>query len=180
MAYDPYKYYFEGQPFPIISNPESNGGLRYYFEGSVYSPLPTSVRYALSPSADSVDGTWSNNAGGSELFSVIDETNPDDADYIRSAEAPSNDTCKIKLATPTRVVDAPMIVSYRFAEVNGGYHASPTLVVRLLEGTTEIAAWTESTITTSFVQKDRTLTPAQLASIGNTSNLYLEFKANAP
>jgi len=49
------------------------------------------------------------------------------------------------------------------------------LTVRLMEGSTEIASWTDAEPASTFGTVEQTLTGPQLAAIGNFSNLFLEF-----
>ena len=50
------------------------------------------------PESDVSAGSWTPSAGG-DLFAMIDEQpTPSDADHIRSAASPSNDTCEVRLA----------------------------------------------------------------------------------
>ena len=49
--------------------------------------------------ADSVDGAWTDQSGGSSLFAAIDETSLSDADYIQSELSPSASGCRVKLAS---------------------------------------------------------------------------------
>jgi hypothetical protein len=52
------------------------------------------------------------------------------------------------------------------------------LRVRLLQGATEIAAWTHNDISSSFVTETQPLSSGQFSSITNFNDLYLEFTAN--
>lgn len=50
------------------------------------------------PESDVSAGSWTPSAGG-DLFATIDEQpTPSDADYIRSAASPTDDTCEVRLA----------------------------------------------------------------------------------
>lgn len=170
-------YWADGIPIESVKKFE-NGGMKYWTMGAIYSPLTSINRYTLYTTSDSSDGTWTNNASGGELFSALDEISVDDSDYIKSSSYPLDDICKIKLGSPPYTVIEPMVVSYRFAR--GGNDTSPNgvLRVRLLQGTTEIASWTESDLISSYVQRDRTLSNAQFATITDFNDLYIEFKAN--
>ena len=129
----------------------------------------------LQPDADSIDGTWTNQAEGTELFSVLDETSTDDADYIKSAGDPVDDTCKIRLSNPTGTPGQPFIVAYRYRKSGPD---QIDLTARLLEGTTQIAAWSHTNIISTFVTAEQTLSGAQFDSIGDFTNLFIEFTAD--
>lgn len=131
----------------------------------------------LRPDADSVDGGWTNESGGTTLFSSIDETTANDTDYIQSATNPASDICKISLGDTAVPLIAPVYVRYRYKKDNAGQ--TMALTVRLLEGTTQIASWTHTNISTSFVTAEQTLTTGELAAITDFNNLFLEFSATA-
>ena len=64
------------------------------------------------PGADDTDGGWTDSSAGTNLYAQLDETSASDADYIRSADDPSADTCKIHLGDPG--------VSYNHADKSAG------------------------------------------------------------
>ena len=140
------------------------------------------VFYRITPDADDTDGLWTNELSATTLYTSIDETANADADYIQSASMPSSDLCKVALSDPTgtgTVTPAePMSVHYRFKKSASG--GTFTLRVRLLEGTTPIATWTESSVSDSYTYVEHTLTAAEFASITDFTNLYLDFQADAP
>lgn len=128
----------------------------------------------LRPDADSVQGTWTNESAGTQLWSHIDEVVPDDSDYIRSAENPSSDTCRVTLSDPSTGVATPVAVSYRYGRRGSG---PINLTVTLKQGTTTIASWSHSAISATPVTARQTLSGGQLASITDYSDLRLEFTA---
>lgn len=136
----------------------------------------SAIRLYLRPDADSIDGGWTNELGGTILFSSIDESTLDDADYIQSSVNPSADIAKISLSNPGYAVGEPAKLRYRYKK-----DASPTadLTVRLLQGATQIASWTHSGISTSFVTTTQTLSAPEFASITDFNDLYIEFTANS-
>lgn len=115
-------------------------------------------------------------SGTAALYEAINETSYNDADYIQSAANPSNDLCKIALGDPSVTAGQPMVVRYRI----GKSHAAGVLDlrVRLLQGTTEIASWTETNIAQSYTTVERTLSSGEFAAISDFTDLYLEFRAN--
>lgn len=132
----------------------------------------------LFPDADSVDGGWKDQSGGTSLFAAIDEAVVDDADYIVSPPNPVNDTCKIGVSDPTVwQPGSPFKIMYRYKKDGT---AQMDITARLLEGSTEIAAWTHTDVPASFSTATQTLSAGEFASIVDPSNLFLEFKANSP
>src|SRR3954468_16329145 len=129
----------------------------------------------LRPDADSIDGGWTNELGGTSLFSSIDETSADDSDYIRSSINPVADIAKISLGNPSGGVGAPAKIRYRYKKDST---TTVNLTVRLLQGVTEIASWTHTGISSSYVTTEQTLTAPQLASITDFTDLYIVFEAN--
>jgi hypothetical protein len=172
------KRWFNGIPFTGLPSSVEVGGVKFWFNGVPLDSMAASATVAyvfMQPSADSIDGTWTNQAGGSELFSVLDEAATDDADYIQSIGSPASDVCKIKLSNPTTTPGQPFIVAYRYRKSGT---AQIDLTVRLLEGTTQIAAWSHTNIVSTFVTGEQTLSGAQFSAIGDFNNLFIEFNAN--
>lgn len=132
----------------------------------------------LRPDADSIDGGWTNESGGTTLFSSIDESSPNDSDYVASSQLPSNDLVKFRLSDPTggSTIIAPSTVYYRFKA--GGSGDPINLTVSLLQGSTTIATWTHTGVSSSFVTASQTLTTPQLAAITDATDLYLTFSAS--
>ncbi len=136
----------------------------------------TANRRVIRPSADSIDGNWTTEIGGTDLYASIDETDAGDADYIQSPANPVNEACKVRLSNPalgSYAPQEPMVVAYRYAKSGAG--AALDFRVRLMQGNTEIASWTETDIGTGWVTQQRTLTTGQFNSITDFTDLYLEF-----
>jgi hypothetical protein len=136
-----------------------------------------SIYKSLQPDADSIDGTWTDQSGGTSLFAALDEIVPDDNDYIQSTFQPtfnSPDVCKIRLSDPTSTPGQPFNVEYRYQRV--GYQPL-TLTVRLLQGNTIIASWFHE-LQSDLLVAERTLTAAQFASISDFNDLFLQFTAD--
>lgn len=132
----------------------------------------------LRPNADNATGSWLNESGGSSLYPSIDEVSPLDSNYIKSSDNPLiPDTCKVALNAPAGLIQLPLTVSYRYKKLGP---STANLRVRLMEGATEIAAWTNTGISDSYATKTETLTSLQLAAIGNPANLFLEMQASVP
>ena len=155
----------------------------YLYPAEVLSPIrvmsatrniPTVI---ARPSADSVDGGWTNQLGSQvNLFDSINEpTPPDDADYIRSSDNPLvADITKIKLESILTPVQEPFYVRYRYKKVGS---AAIDLTVRLMQGATEIAEWTHPDVSATFDTQQQTLTTPQFSAISDFTNLFLEFEA---
>lgn len=98
----------------------------------------------LSPDADASAGGWTNESGGTTLYPSIDERfTPNDADYIRSSNNPSNDTCRVSLSNPSGAVAQPFTVSYRYGKSGT---AQIDITVTLRQGSTTIASWTHTNV----------------------------------
>ena len=99
----------------------------------------------ISADADSVDGGWTNEIGGTTLYASIDEhLTPNDADYIRSSDNPSNDVCRVSLGNPPAgIVSQPFEISYRYGKSGTD---QIDITVTLKQGTTTIASWTHTDV----------------------------------
>jgi hypothetical protein len=138
---------------------------------------PTTMRW-LRPGADDTDGTWTNQAASAtDLYATIDESSPNDSDYIQSASSPTNDLTKIRLSDPTVGVDTSLPIKVRYRVWANTADEEIDLVINLVEGSTVRATWTE-TLTTTPTTTERTLTGGEAASITDWTNLYLEFDAS--
>lgn len=125
------------------------------------------------PDADSSDGGWTNEAGGSSLYDHIDEASVDDGDYIKSSTLPVNDVCKISLSNTPGT--KPAKVRYRYGKTGAG---QINLKVELVEGTTVRATWTHTDISTTLTTVTQTLLDAEFDAITDLNNLYVQFTAN--
>jgi hypothetical protein len=128
------------------------------------------------PDADNSDGGWTDHTGGTSLYAAIDDPVVDDGDYIQSSDDPANDICKISLANPGVTPGMPFTVRYRGMKSGPG---TMELRARLLQGTTEIASWTESDISSTPTTFEHTLTQLQFDAITNFDDLFIELRANA-
>jgi len=128
------------------------------------------------PTADSVDGSWTDQAGGTSLFAAIDETTASDADYIRSSPNPSSDLVKIKLGSVSDPGSSSgHIVRYRIGKIGS---AQVDVTARLRQGTTLIAEWTHTDIATGPTDVSQTLSGAQADAITDYTDLYIEIVAS--
>ncbi len=128
----------------------------------------TTALTKLRPSADTSTGSWSASSG-SVLYTMIDESVADDADYITTS---TNTVTKIKLETATDPgSDANHALRIRARSTSG------TLTVRLVQGNpaeTTIVSWVP-TLTSSFATYDYNLTTAEASVITDYSALYVKF-----
>ena len=139
------------------------------------------------PSADTNnDGAWTEDDGTSTtIFSEIDESSADSADYIRSALAPTSDPYVTKLTTlEDPVSSSGHHVRYRYGkDASGG--AQIDLTVQLRQGYTDegspgtlIKEWTHTDISDTPADADQTLSGGEADSITDYTDLYLRFVAN--
>lgn len=144
----------------------------------VEAEVPVVALNAMRPISDDATGLWTNEAAGATLFSSIDEAAISDADFIQSADTPSQDISRVKMDPPpwgNVATGQPVTVRYRYRST--GVDAT-AVAVRLKEGTTLIAEWVHTSLLTSYVTGVQVLTTGQKAAITNWNNLFLEFEAN--
>ena len=165
--------------------PTSSVGQSYAGSLATYLGSGALGTQLLLASADSVDGTWTDQAGGTALSAAIDETVPSDTDYIQSVDSPSNAGCRVKLATGADPsMSTGHVLHWRVKKSAAGQVMDMT--IKLYQGGgnslgagTLIATRTRSGVTTSFQTFDETLTGTEADSITNYGDLYLEFYATA-
>lgn len=175
---------------PTLDNWEGgdlSGGL---VTGSSTFPITVTVGsdgvsiQTLNPSADSADGNWTTDTGGTALAAAIDEDSASDSDYIRSEFGPSNSGCRVKLESlndPTS--SAGHIIRWRTGKnATGG--ATINMTVKLMQGGanvlgagTQIASFNRNNVD-SLTTYAESLSGAEADAITDYSDLYLEFYAN--
>lgn len=140
------------------------------------------------PSLDSTIGTFTSDSGGVvNIYQAIDETSPNDADYIRSAQAPSNAAYVTKLSSITDPLSSTgHIVRYRYqkdiaagAQINLTVELRQGYVTEVSQGTL-IASWSHTDIANGWTTASQTLSGAEADSITNYGDLFLRFVANQP
>lgn len=143
-------------------------------------PFFSSYNYAR-PNADVADGSWTRSDNGTNvnLYAVIDEAVLDTADYAKSSYNSSTvtpDTLEVGLGT---ISDPNYSYGQRvgFTIRRPAVSAATTCIVRLMQGATEIASWTITGLTTSFVSYEMTLRPSQTDAITDYSALRLQVEA---
>ena len=127
----------------------------------------------LNPMSDIDAGTWI----VAPLYPKIDETYPDDTDFISSADNPVNSTCEVKLETGLDPqVSTGHVVYYRYSKSDPDY--TMNLTVRLFQGASMIAEWNHTNIPFEWAEVEQTLTSVEANSITDYSDLRLKFIAN--
>lgn len=145
----------------MLAAAESNSDLRW--------DVVEAVVQVIVPIEDVTDGTWSPSSG-TELYQMLDEQPADDDDYIHTSGA---SMCEVRFAAASDPSSSTgHVVSYR-ARGDG----ATDLIVKLMEGTTQIAAWTETAVPVAFTLFQHTLSGAEADAIGDYSNLRLRFEA---
>lgn len=125
----------------------------------------------LRPNADIATNGWVS----TPLYTEIDEASYSDGDSIQNN---SISYCEVSLSSASDPVSSSAhYVRYRIGRSRTD--RTLTLVVRLMEGSTQIAAWTHIDPAASFVGFTQTLTSGEADSITDYSNLRLRFDITA-
>lgn len=120
------------------------------------------------PTSDVSEGTWTPSAGA-DLYAVLDESAPSDADFISTNTAA--DSCVVALgALGDPASSAGHIVSYRL--IGDGVSG---ITVELLQGASVIATWTHDPAPTVWTTYNQTLTGTEADSITDYTALRLRF-----
>lgn len=131
------------------------------------------------PTGDAAAGGWTNQAGAAtNLYQSIDEASASEADYVQSSVSPA--TPDVYKATLSPLVDpvssAGHVVRYRIAKSETG--GDPiSVVVRLMQGSTQIASWAHHDVSSTITPVAQTLTGAQADAITDYAALALTFEA---
>jgi hypothetical protein len=151
-----------------------NVGMLIALRPASAGPPPQTV----APDGDIATGTWTTDTGATATFAAIDEATASDADYDQSSLNPvTTDTFRVSLADVSDpAVSTGHVVKYRYGkDVDGG--DAMTLVVRLMQGATQIAAWTHTDVPAGFTTANQTLSGAEADNITDYTNLDLVFEA---
>jgi len=121
-------------------------------------------------------GTWTT----TPLWSKVNEAVADQVAVIQSAAAPVNDTCELSLTDltdPVSSINHKLRVT-RKKDISSGNQID--MRYRILQGTTEIASWTDDTNISdaAYSTVERTLTGGQADAITDYTNLRVEIRAN--
>jgi hypothetical protein len=113
------------------------------------------IGYIGRPTSDTTAGAWYPSAG-SALWPMLDETPPDDADYIGTT---SISTCEVQLRETIHPAGTTQTLAYRASSSTGN-----GITVTLKQGVTTIATWSHS-LTPTDTLYTQTLTSGEIASI---------------
>ena len=130
--------------------------------GTASGASPTVAR----PISDSVVGGWLPSTG-SALYPMVDETTPDDVDYIY---ANTLTTCKMALNAASG--SGGKVVSYRVWSPS-----SNGIKVRLLCGASLVKEWTHVTLPTTATTYSQSLTAGEIAGITDYAAISIEMES---
>lgn len=101
---------------------------------------------------------WTTQSGGtSNLFSALDETIPDNTDYIRSYFSSVTDSVTLALGAVQTPLSGPRYLRYRYGKDAAGGHRVD-LTVELLESGTPVQTWVHQNIAAGFVEVAQAIT----------------------
>lgn len=159
--------------------------------GSSWGAIALEIKAASSaiqkaaPVADSVDGAWTTQAGGSALAAAIDETTPEDADYITSEASPSTSPCRVKLdSLGDPESSTGHIIRWRISkDVTGGGTIGMTVSLYqgggdVLGAGTLIADFVRANVSDAWTTFEETLSAGEANAITDYGDLYVEFEAD--
>lgn len=140
------------------------------------------------PSTDTTIGNWEDELGGtSAIFNSINETSPDDGDFITSEFGPSSSPYVTKLTSVTDPnVSSGHIVRYRARkDPSAGSQIDLTVELRqgyVSEGSqgTLIATDSQVDLSSAFTTFTFTLTGLEADAITDYTDLFLRFVADQP
>lgn len=140
----------------------------------------------LRPAADSVDGTWTNQAGNNtNMYDSINEESPSASDYIQSVSGPTSSVHREKLDIGGDPVSSSgHVIRFRaYKDAAGGGTIDLTVQIRqgggdTVGGGTLIAQTSVSDLPETDQQYTYTLSGSEADSITAYGDLYVEFHAN--
>jgi hypothetical protein len=125
------------------------------------------------PISDVTVGNWIT----APLYSKVDESIPDDNDFISSPDAPVNESCEMKLGSITAPSNKTNhLVRYRFRKVLNTHALNFT--VGLYQGATLVASQIHTNVQTGWLDGTLTLTTGQIMSITGYSDLRVRLTAS--
>lgn len=109
------------------------------------------------PVLDDGVGAWTTNLGATNgLFSTLNETVPDDTNFIQSQPFPFSSQCSERLSALFVPNAGAQTLHYRFSkDIAGG---QINLLVELMQGTTVVQAFTHTNISSAWVEADQIIT----------------------
>ena len=136
------------------------------------------VQYCY-PASDVSDGAWLNELGtNTNLYASLDETTPNDSDYVESENVPENSACEVGLGSVTDPASSAYhSLTYR---VRSNGTAVQDFTVKLKEGADVIATWSHNGISSNWTTIRSTLTSEEADSITDYAALSVEFTADTP
>jgi hypothetical protein len=121
------------------------------------------------PLSDISQGAWTASTG-SDLFAMLDEETPVDADYIQTTSA---STCEIGLSNATDPgTSSGQVLRYRAKSDDAS-----TLIAKLMEGATTIASRTHTNVPNTWTEYTMTLTGGECDAITDYADLRVKLEA---
>ena len=138
------------------------------------------VTFYLRPASDISAGGWTDQGGFTTgLYAAVLDKSA--ANFIQSSTSPAvADIAVLKVDTPPLVTpQQPFVVAYEYGkQTNNATRIDIT--IRLMQGTTEIAAWTHTDVSSTLNVAQQTLTGGQFATITDFYALRFAHEAIAP
>jgi hypothetical protein len=151
--------------------------------GTIYVTFCGEEKSSTSVSLDNIENNFTRLMAAIEvksatpgLYQQVDEVVASDVDFIRSPPGPLNEATKFALGNPTGTPGEPFTVRYRAQKDRDT--GTMELRVRLLQGLTQIASWTEASVPAEPTNYSHTLSGGEFAAITDFNDLFLEFRAN--
>lgn len=115
-------------------------------------------RQFASPIADGGIGHWTTQSGGTtNLYASVDETLPDDTDYIKSYFSNVADPVTLTLGAVQAPLAGPRYLRYRYGkDAAGGRRVD--LTVELMQGASSLQTWNHQDIPPGFVEVAQLIT----------------------
>lgn len=126
----------------------------------------SSTPQILVPIEDISTGAWTPSSGA-ELYPMLDEAVADHGDFI---QANSAGECEVRLTAPNPPTAGTYTIKYWARR-----GSSPDLILKVMEGATQIATWTDVSVPTTNTLFSRDLTTEEKALITDPTNLRLRF-----
>ena len=138
------------------------------------------VTLYLRPESDISAGGWTDQGGATTgLYAAVADKSA--ANFIQSSVSPAvTDIVVLKADAPPLVtLGQPFVVAYEYGkQTNNATRIDIT--ARLMQGTTEIAAWTHTDVSSTLNVAQQTLTGGQFATISDAYALRFVLEATAP
>lgn len=130
----------------------------------------------LVPVSDVTTSGWTF-FGSASAFGALDETTPDDADYVVSPPLPSSSVIEVGVAAGADPLSSSgHQFSYR---LKSGDASTSSVTAALVQGATVISSETRNPVPSTFTTYTKTLSGAEADAITNYADLRLRFTATA-